>query len=85
MHQPVWWPEVVAAADRRRHVTGLLLAHATPTVDGGTLRLEFPRPDLVAAWHDSHAVAALDGALAHLGWGMPVQVVCSPAPVVSGG
>ncbi|GAA2521505.1 hypothetical protein GCM10010423_12780 [Streptomyces levis] len=29
MTAPVWWPEVVAAAERRRPVTGLLLAHAT--------------------------------------------------------
>lgn len=60
---PVWWPEVVAAADRRRHVTGLLLAHATPTVVRGRLRLTFPQADLVTAWHDSGAQDALDAAL----------------------
>lgn len=81
MTVPVWWPEVVAAADRRRHVTGLLLAHATPTVAHGRLRLTFDRADLVTAWHASQAVAALDGALAHLGWAMPVEVANRPTAV----
>ncbi|OUD04668.1 hypothetical protein [Streptomyces swartbergensis] len=74
MTQPVWWPEVVKAADRRRHVTGLLLAHATPTVERGTLRLTFADPALAVAWHDSRAEDALEGALAHLGWAMPIEV-----------
>ena len=74
---PVWWREVVAAADRRRHVTGLLLAQATPSVVHGRLRLDFPRPDLVAAWHESRAEAALEGALAHLGWSMPIEVAAA--------
>ncbi|MFF0777077.1 hypothetical protein [Streptomyces sp. NPDC003720] len=64
MPEPVWWPRIVAAAERRRHVTGLLLAHATPTLHDGVLRLAFDRADLAAAWEDSGAQAALEGALA---------------------
>lgn len=63
MPAPVWWPQVVAAADRRRHVTGLLLARATPTLVGGTLRLRFASPHLAQAWQDSGAQDALEGAL----------------------
>lgn len=74
MTEPVWWPEVVAAADRRRHVTGLFLAHATPSVARGRLRLAFNDPRMAAAWHESRAEAALEGALAHLGWSMPIEV-----------
>jgi len=61
---PAWWPRVVAAADRRRHVTGLLLAHATPNLTGSTLRLRFASPALARAWQDSGAQDALEGALA---------------------
>jgi len=60
---PVWWPQVVAAADRRRHVTGLLLAHASVALDGSTLRLRFASPALARAWQDSGAQDALEGAL----------------------
>jgi hypothetical protein len=81
---PVWWPEVVATADHRRHVTGLLLAHATPTVERGRLLLHFDRPDIAAAWQESGAQTALEGALTHLGWATPVEVVCSANRVVSG-
>lgn len=75
MTEPVWWPEVLAAVGRRRQYAAELLAHAAPTVDRGRLRLEFPSSGLVADWHDSRAEAALDGALAHLGWAMPIDVV----------
>jgi hypothetical protein len=61
---PDWWPKIVSAADRRRHVTGMLLAHATPTLDDGVLRLHFDDPNIAAAWRDSGAQAALEGALA---------------------
>ncbi|MFE0794754.1 hypothetical protein [Streptomyces mutabilis] len=71
---PVWWPQVVAAADKRRNVTGRLLAHATPHIEGGQLRLEFARPDLAAAWAESGAQTALEGALDHYGWTMPIIV-----------
>jgi len=74
MPEPVWWPQVVAAADKRRNVTGMLLAHATPHVEGGQLRLGFARPDLAAAWQESGAQAALEGALAQHGQSMPVIV-----------
>lgn len=75
MTEPIWWREVLAATARRRQYTAELLAHATPTVERGRLRLEFPNADLVAAWHDSHAEAALEGALAHYGWSMPIEAV----------
>ena len=74
MTEPVWWPHVVAAAEKRRNVTGRLLAHATAHVTGGRLHLCFARPDLVVAWQSSGAQAALEGALAHYGWSMPVVV-----------
>lgn len=74
MPTPVWWPEIVAAADRRRHVTGLLLAHATPALVDGVLRLTFTDPDIAVAWRDSEAQTALEGALAAGGLEIPVQV-----------
>lgn len=74
MTEPIWWPEVLAATSRRRVAAGMLLDHAVPTVDGGTLRLTFARPDIAAAWRDSGAQAALEGALAHLGWAMPIEI-----------
>jgi hypothetical protein len=60
---PFWWPQIVAAADRRRHVTGLLLAHATPRLVRGRLQLTFTSPRLAAAWRESGAQDALEGAL----------------------
>ena len=60
---PVWWPEIMLAADRRRHATGLLLACATPDLHNGVLRLQFPEPRLVNAWRESGAQAALEAAL----------------------
>ncbi|MER7053452.1 hypothetical protein [Streptomyces sp. NPDC000351] len=78
MTEPAWWPKVVAAADKRRNVTGRLLAHATPYVHDGRLRLEFARPELAAAWTESGAQTALEGALAHYGWSMPVTVADWP-------
>ncbi|QIJ61415.1 hypothetical protein [Streptomyces sp. JB150] len=53
----------------------MLLAHATPTVERGRLLLHFDRPDIAAAWQESRADAALEGALAHLGWAMPIEVL----------
>ena len=79
MTEPTWWPEVLAATARRREYTAELLAHATPTVEHGRLRLEFPDAALVADWHDSRAGDALDGALAHLGRAMPIEAVSLPA------
>ncbi|MFD5910251.1 hypothetical protein ACFWHL_16190 [Streptomyces massasporeus] len=67
---------MLAATRRRREYTAQPLAHATPTVDGGRLRLEFPDAGLVADWHDSQAGDALDGALAHLGRILQVEVAC---------
>jgi hypothetical protein len=52
----------------------MLLAHATPTVVDGTLRLEFARADIAAAWEESGSQAALEGALAHLGHHMTIEV-----------
>jgi hypothetical protein len=43
----------------------MLLAHATPVVDDGVLRLQFARADIAQAWQDSGAQAALDAALEH--------------------
>lgn len=71
---PAWWPEIMAAADRRRHVTGLLLNHATPSLVGGTLQLRFTAPGVVQAWRDSGAQAALEGALEHGGYDVTVEV-----------
>ncbi|MEV4784024.1 hypothetical protein AB0K53_00970 [Streptomyces tuirus] len=79
MTAPAWWPKVLAAVRRRRISVAELLAHATPTVDRGRLRLEFPHAELVADWHDSGAGAALDGAPAHLKRAMPVEAVSLPA------
>jgi hypothetical protein len=83
MSTPVWWPQVLAATSARRQAAGMLLAHATPTVVGGTLRLSFDRADIAAAWRDSGAQAALEGAMEHCGVAMPVEVVAA-SPVVSG-
>lgn len=74
MPTPIWWPRIVAAADRRRHVTGMLLAHAKPTLDDGVLRLQFGDPAIVQAWEESGAQVALEGALAASGLEIPVQV-----------
>ncbi|WP_328336770.1 hypothetical protein [Streptomyces violaceus] len=75
MSTPVWWSEVLAATFRRRVAAGDLLDHAVPTVDDGVLRLAFARPDIAAAWEESGAQAALEGALVHCGRAMPVEVV----------
>lgn len=75
MPEPIWWQDALAAVRRRRISAADLLAHATPTVERGQLRLEFPDTRLVADWHHSGAEAALDGALAHLGHHMPVEVI----------
>ncbi|QTD96987.1 hypothetical protein [Streptomyces cyanogenus] len=74
---PVWWPRIVAAADRRRHVTGMLLAHATPTLDDGVLRLHFADPRVAAAWQESGAQAALEGAMKAGGIDMPVETTAN--------
>jgi hypothetical protein len=79
---PFWWPEVLAATSLRRQAAGMLLAHATPTVVGGTLRLSFGRADIAAAWEESGAQAALEGAMEHCGVAMPVEVA-TPAAVVT--
>ncbi|MET9813165.1 hypothetical protein [Streptomyces sp. NPDC006355] len=79
MTEPVWWPEALAATVRRRVYAAELLAHATPTVEGGTLRLAFADPGHVAAWEASGADAALDGALAHLGQRRLIEVSTAPA------
>jgi hypothetical protein len=69
-----WWPKVLAATSLRRQAAGMLLAHATPTVHDGTLRLSFDRADIAAAWRESGAQAALEGAMEHCGVAMPVEV-----------
>ncbi|MFJ4974194.1 hypothetical protein ACIP6X_02385 [Streptomyces coeruleorubidus] len=74
MSTPIWWPGVLAAAGQRRIYTDELLAHATPTVVGGTLRLHFDRADIAAAWRDSGAQAALEGAMEHCGVDLTVEV-----------
>ncbi|GAP46892.1 hypothetical protein [Streptomyces azureus] len=74
MTEPIWWPQVLAATSLRRQAAGMLLAHATPTVVGGTLRLTFARADVAAAWRDSGAQAALEGAMQHCGVAIPVHV-----------
>ncbi|MFI6854501.1 hypothetical protein [Streptomyces sp. NPDC050416] len=74
MTEPAWWPQILSATSLRRQAAGMLLAQATPSVVRGTLRLEFPRTGLVTAWRDSRAEAALEGALAHYGWAMPIEV-----------
>jgi hypothetical protein len=43
----------------------MLLAHATPVVHDGVLRLQFARADIADAWLASGAQAALDAALEH--------------------
>lgn len=75
MPEPTWWPDALAATRRRRDYTAQLLAHATPTVDGDRLLLEFPNAGLVADWRESRAGEALDGALEQLQRGMTVEVV----------
>lgn len=79
---PAWWPQIVAAADRRRHVTGLLLAHATPSLRRGILHLHFTNPEIAAAWQDSRAQAALEGALAAGGLDIRVRVT-APASAIT--
>ncbi|MBD9721959.1 hypothetical protein PV755_09470 [Streptomyces caniscabiei] len=74
MTQPDWWPQVLAATSKRRIAAGMLLAHATPTVHDGALQLEFDRDDVAAAWEESGAQAALEGAMAYLGHPNPVRV-----------
>lgn len=81
MTEPSWWPQVLAATSKRRIAAGMLLAHATPTVHDGTLRLEFDRADVAAAWEESGAQAALEGALTHLGHPNPIRV---SAPATAG-
>lgn len=75
MAAPAWWPAVLAATSRRRVAAGDLLDHAAVSVVDGTLLLGFARPDIAAAWEESGAQAALEGALAHGGWSMPIEVV----------
>jgi hypothetical protein len=74
MTEPVWWPQVLDATSTRRQAAGMLLAHATPTVVDGTLRLHFARADIAAAWEESGAQAALEGAMEAGGVAMPVEV-----------
>lgn len=74
MTEPFWWPQVLDATSTRRQAAGMLLAHATPTVEGGTLRLHFARADIAAAWRDSGAQAALEGAMKHCGVATAVEV-----------
>jgi hypothetical protein len=74
MTAPAWWSQVLEATSTRRQAAGMLLAHATPTVDDGTLRLHFARADIAAAWRDSGAQAALEGAMKAGGVAMPVHV-----------
>jgi hypothetical protein len=75
MTKPPWWPKVLAATSLRRQAAGDLLADATPTVHDGTLRLHFGRADIAAAWRESGAQAALEGAMKAEGVPMPVEVV----------
>ncbi|MET9521504.1 hypothetical protein [Streptomyces coeruleorubidus] len=79
MTEPFWWPQILAATSLRRQAAGMLLAHATPTVVGGTLRLEFGRADIAAAWRESGSQAALEGAMKAGGMAMPVEVVLAHA------
>lgn len=72
---PTWWPRIVAAADHRRHVTGRLLAHATPVLADGVLRLQFTDPAIAKAWRESGAQAALEGALAASGIDIPIEAL----------
>jgi hypothetical protein len=74
MTEPFWWPQVLAATSTRRQAAGMLLAHATPTAHDGTLRLHFDRADIAAAWRDSGAQAALEGALTQLGHRMTIEI-----------
>lgn len=77
MTEPSWWPQVVAATSLRRQAAGMLLAHATPTIHNGTLQLEFDRDDVAAAWQESGAQAALEGAMIANGKAMPVKIALS--------
>jgi hypothetical protein len=74
MTEPFWWPPILAATSTRRQAAGMLLAHATPTVEGGTLRLHFGRADIAAAWEESGAQAALEGAMKAGGVDLAVEV-----------
>lgn len=71
---PFWWPQIVQAADRRRHVTGLLLAHATPDLANDVLRLQFTDPDIAQAWQESGAQVALEAAMQQHGIDVAVRV-----------
>jgi hypothetical protein len=75
MPHPPWWSQVLAATSLRRQAAGMLLAHATPTVHDGTLRLHFARADIAAAWRDSGAQAALEGAMKHCGQARLIEVI----------
>jgi hypothetical protein len=75
MTEPAWWPQILAATSLRRQAAGMLLAHATPTVHDGTLRLHFARADIAAAWGESGSQAALEAAMEHYGWSVPIEVV----------
>jgi hypothetical protein len=57
----------------------MLLAHATPVVHDGVLRLQFARADIADAWQDSGAQAALDAALEHCG----LAYLCGTVPGAS--
>jgi hypothetical protein len=83
MIRPIWWPQVQAATSLRRQAAGMLLAHATPTVHDGTLRLAFGRADIAAAWEESGAQAALEGAMKAGGVTMPVEVVARQETLAS--
>jgi hypothetical protein len=74
MTEPFWWPQVLAATSTRRQAAGMLLAHATPTVVDGTLRLSFDRADVAAAWRESGSQAALEGAMEAGGVDLTVEV-----------
>ncbi|WP_435643864.1 hypothetical protein ACR9VJ_26415 [Streptomyces sp. H49] len=65
----------MSAADQRRHVTGLLLAHAEPSLHRGVLQLRFRNPAIARAWRESEAQVALEGALAANRIQIPVHVV----------
>ncbi|MFI6032968.1 hypothetical protein ACIBBD_02060 [Streptomyces sp. NPDC051315] len=57
----------------------MLLAHATPVLHGGVLRLQFARADIAAAWQDSGAQTALDAALEHQKIDVRVETVTRSA------
>jgi hypothetical protein len=73
MTEPFWWPQILAATSLRRQAAGMLLAHGTPAIVDGTLQLNFGRADIAAAWRESGAQGAVEGAMKHCGVAMPVQ------------